>query len=58
MEIKEDRREKSLYSKGKVKGIKNRTRWWNKEVYGWLDMKVDDEVNEVNELDMISKNCE
>lgn len=49
---------KACILKEKLKALKNKIRWWNKEVFGWLDMKVYDKVKEVNGFDVLLENCE
>ncbi|XP_058733128.1 uncharacterized protein LOC131604722 [Vicia villosa] len=35
----------------KLKTLKSRISWWNKTVYGWIDLKIDKDVKEMNFLD-------
>src|SRR4051812_17809670 len=28
----------------KLKGLKERLKWWNREIFGWVDLKVSEEV--------------
>lgn len=37
--------------KEKLKKLRERLRWWNKEVYGWIDLQFQENVKELNELD-------
>lgn len=39
--------------KEKLKVLKGRLKWWYKEISGWLDLKVDLRVSDLNELDRI-----
>ena len=38
--------------KEKLKKLKESLRWWNREIFWWVDLKVEDVVMELNELDM------
>lgn len=44
--------------KRKIKGTGNRLKWWNKEVFGWLDLKVDEEVKDLHDMDVLVGNYE
>lgn len=35
----------------KLKLLKNRIRIWNREVFGWIDHKVNEEVEKINEFE-------
>ncbi|XP_058760649.1 uncharacterized protein LOC131633997 [Vicia villosa] len=35
----------------KLKALKPRIKRWNHEVFGWIDLKIEDEVGKINELD-------
>ncbi|XP_058761431.1 uncharacterized protein LOC131634822 [Vicia villosa] len=35
----------------KLKILKSRISWWNKTVYGWIDLKIDIDVKEMHALD-------
>lgn len=35
----------------KLKLLKIRLRTWNREVFGWIDLKVNEEVEKINDLD-------
>ncbi|XP_058763485.1 uncharacterized protein LOC131636918 [Vicia villosa] len=35
----------------KLKTLKSRISWWNKSVYGWIDLKIDKDVKEMHSLD-------
>ncbi|XP_058756586.1 uncharacterized protein LOC131629805 [Vicia villosa] len=35
----------------KLKILKSRISWWNKTIYGWIDLKIDKDVKEMNSLD-------
>ncbi|XP_058759955.1 uncharacterized protein LOC131633261 [Vicia villosa] len=37
--------------KEKLKLLRNRLRWWHKHVFGWLDLKDEEEVDELNGLE-------
>ncbi|XP_058724480.1 uncharacterized protein LOC131595951 [Vicia villosa] len=37
--------------KGKIKNLRERLRWWNQKVFGWLDLKIEDEVDDLNGLE-------
>lgn len=42
--------------KGKFKKLKESLRWWNRKIFGWVYLKVEDPMMELNELDnVISK---
>lgn len=42
---------KTYIIKEKFKLLRERIRWWNKEVYGWLDLKVERDVTKLNYMD-------
>ncbi|XP_058784169.1 uncharacterized protein LOC131658938 [Vicia villosa] len=35
----------------KLKTLKNRISWWNKNVYGWIDLKINNDGKELHSLD-------
>ncbi|XP_058775262.1 uncharacterized protein LOC131649520 [Vicia villosa] len=35
----------------KLKTLRSRISWWNKTVYGWIDLKIDKDVKEMHSLD-------
>ena len=37
--------------KEKFKKLRERLRWWNHEVFGWLDLKIKENVELLNELE-------
>ncbi|XP_058733846.1 uncharacterized protein LOC131605516 [Vicia villosa] len=37
----------------KLKILKNRISWWNKTVYGWIDLKIDKDGKEMHSLDNV-----
>ncbi|XP_058757340.1 uncharacterized protein LOC131630577 [Vicia villosa] len=37
--------------KEKLKRLRERLRWWNRNVFGWVDMKFDEDVEEINVLE-------
>lgn len=37
--------------KGKFYFLKGRLRWWNLESFGWMDLQVENSVNDLNHLD-------
>lgn len=41
----------NFVKKEKLKRFKSMLRWWNKEVFCWIDLKVEDSVKEMNELE-------
>lgn len=45
--------------KEKFKLLKQILKWWNKEVFGWIDMKIYNIVKDLHELNSLvsSKNC-
>lgn len=36
--------------KEKLKILRERLRWWNKEIFGWIGLQVEDKVEELNKL--------
>lgn len=46
----------SYVAKEKLKKLKKHLRIWNKEVFGILDLKIDNIVAELNELDLMVSN--
>lgn len=45
---------KAFVIKEKFKLMKERLKGWNKEVFGWLDLSIDNIVLEMNALDMVA----
>lgn len=43
--------------KEKPKGLKADLKAWNVEVFGWINLKVDDPVKELNEIDSMLSIC-
>lgn len=43
------RKDYHLYEK--LKRLKERLRMWNKETFGWINLKVDEKIDELNDLD-------
>lgn len=39
--------------KEKFKLLNQRLKWWNKEVFGWIDVKINNIVKELNELNSL-----
>ncbi|XP_058726684.1 uncharacterized protein LOC131598058 [Vicia villosa] len=39
----------------KLKQLKNRVRSWNREIFGWEDLKVSKEVEKINAMDLLIK---
>ncbi|XP_058725826.1 uncharacterized protein LOC131597131 [Vicia villosa] len=37
--------------KEKLKHLRDRLRWWNQRVFGWLDVKIKDDVDELNAIE-------
>ncbi|XP_058761237.1 uncharacterized protein LOC131634589 [Vicia villosa] len=37
----------------KLKTLKNRLLWWNKNVYGWIDLKINEDGREMHSLDNV-----
>ncbi|XP_058753874.1 uncharacterized protein LOC131627053 [Vicia villosa] len=37
----------------KLKTLKNRLAWWNKSVYGWIDLKINKDGKELHSLDNV-----
>lgn len=35
----------------KLRGLNNHLKEWNQEVFGWIDLKVNEEVGNINDLD-------
>lgn len=44
---------KGYILKEKMKMLKERLKWWNKEVFGIIDLKIDKTIEEINALDNI-----
>lgn len=38
--------------KENLKALKRKLKWWNKKVFGWLDLKVEKVVSDLNSLDV------
>lgn len=55
-EIKVEERSDNVI-KEKFKNLKDRLRRWNKETFGWIDLKVDEGVKVINKEDNILSNC-
>lgn len=36
--------------KEKLKLLRERLRWWNKIIFGWIDLEVEDEVEELSKI--------
>lgn len=39
--------------KEKLKFLNDRLRWWNKKVFGWLDLKLEYSLKELHDLDVM-----
>lgn len=37
--------------KEKFRLLKERLKWWNNNVFGWVDLKIDDGVDSLNDLE-------
>lgn len=37
--------------KEKLKRLRDKLRWWNKEVFGWIDLRVQGAVKDLNNID-------
>lgn len=37
--------------KEKLKFLKERLKWWSKEVFGWLDLNIENIVEDLNALE-------
>lgn len=48
--------EEILCYQGKVQGFKEHLKWWNVNVFGWIDLKVDKDVEILNELESKMEN--
>lgn len=38
--------------KEKFKLLRERLRWWNKNVFGWVDLKIEERVNTLNDTEV------
>ncbi|KAI5412725.1 hypothetical protein KIW84_057383 [Lathyrus oleraceus] len=34
----------------KLKGLRKKLRWWNKHIFGWVDLRIDEEVEVLNSI--------
>lgn len=55
-EIKVEERSDNVI-KEKFKNLKDRLRRWNKETFGWIDLKVDEGVKVINKEENILSSC-
>lgn len=39
--------------KDKFKFLRERFKWWNKEVFGWFDLRVEKVVTDLNDMDTL-----
>lgn len=46
-------RKKTYVTKEKLEKLKEILRWWNKDIFWWVDLKVKVVVMELNELDIV-----
>lgn len=37
--------------KEKLNILRDKLRWWNKKLFRWIDLKVDEDVKQLNEYD-------
>lgn len=42
--------------KEKIMMLREKLRWWNIEVLGWFDLKVNEVLRELNKLDLLMGN--
>lgn len=45
---------KAFVVKEKLKLVKGKFKVWNKEVFGWLDLKIENIVSEMNDMDLVT----
>lgn len=43
--------------KDKLKILRDRLRWWNKEVFGWVDLSVEEAVYNLKQIDNQNTTC-
>lgn len=44
--------------KEKLKMLRNILTRWKKEVFGWIELKIEEEIEEVNEVDGLIEECQ
>lgn len=50
---------KTFVIKEKLKILRERLKWWNKEVFGWIDLNIENIVDDMNALDSgIEEGCD
>lgn len=44
--------------KEKFRMLRDKLRWWNNEMFRWIDMKIETSVNDLNHTDRILENID
>lgn len=52
LESFEVRGKKYFVIKEKFQRLRERLSWWNKEVFGWIDLNVEKDVEELNDIEL------